>query len=158
MRDPVANAFTVEVPVGWDSVAYSSDQFDVHRNVVSSVSPDGSTVMFVGDPRLPFYWEPSGVTDIFRKTVDVVDFYEIKVFEPMESYLPEYVTGKFGGLPEFEIEGVGPEPELLAQIEGSLIAGAGFSASTAEVRFSYAASGSTINALVVGWALNGGTA
>jgi hypothetical protein len=156
MRDPVDDSFTVEVPEGWDSVAYSSGQFAVHRNVVSSVSPDGKTVLFVGDPKLPMYWDPSGVTDIFRQSIDKVDFYEIKSFEPMESYLPDYVTGKFGDLPEFQIASVEPEPELKGLIESSLIAGAGFSVSTAVVRFSYAASGSTINALVVGWALNGG--
>ncbi len=158
MRDPVEDSFTVEVPEGWDSVAYSSGAFDVHRNVVSSVSPDGKTVMFVGDPRIPFYWDPAGVTDIFRKTVDAFDFYEIQTYQPSEVFMPQYVTRKFGDLPDFEITSVAPEPELLAQIEQGLIQGAGFSASAAEVRFTYVASGATIHAIVVGWALNGGTA
>jgi hypothetical protein len=158
MRDPVEDSFTVEVPEGWDSVAYSSGAFDVHRNVVSTVSPDGKTVMFVGDPRIPFYWEPSSVTDIFRQTVDAFDFYEIQQFQPSESYVPDYVTRKFGELPGFEITSVGPEPELLAQLEKSLIEGAGFSATAAEVRFTYEASGTPINAIVVGWALSGGQA
>ena len=48
LRDPVDDSFTVEVPEGWDSVAYSSGAFEVHRNVVSSVSPDGKTVLFAG--------------------------------------------------------------------------------------------------------------
>jgi len=158
MLDPVDGAFTVEVPEGWDSVAYSSGRYEVSRNVVSSVSPDGKTVMFVGDPKLPFYWDPAGVTDIFRQTVDVVDFYEIQTYRPAETYLPEYVTTKFGGLPEFEISAVGPEPALLSKIEQTLIAGGGFTASAAEVRFSYLASDRKVNAVVVGWALNGGSA
>jgi hypothetical protein len=156
LADPVDNAFTVDVPEGWDSVAYSTGRFEVHRNVVSTVSPDGKTVMFVGDPKLPYYWEPDFVTDIFRKTVTVVDFYEIKKYQKADKYMPKYVTAKFGELPEFEILSVGPEPDLLSAIEKTL--NGGFEASTAEVRFSYSASGETINAVVVGWALNGGTA
>jgi hypothetical protein len=156
LSDPVDNAFTVEVPEGWDSVAYSSGRFEIHRNVVSSVSPDGKTVLFVGDPKIPYYWNPAYVTDIFKKTVKVVDFYEIKKYQKAEKYMPKYVTTKFGELPEFEITSVGPEPDLLAAIEKTL--SGGFEASTAEVRFSYAASGETINAVVVGWALNAGNA
>jgi hypothetical protein len=156
MSDPVDNAFTVEVPEGWDSVAYSSGRFEVHRNVVSSVSPDGKTVMFVGDPKIPFYWNPKYVTDIFKKATKVVDFYEVKKYEKAEKYLPKYVTSKFGELPEFEITSVDEEPDLLRAIEKTL--SSSFEASTAEVRFTYVASGEPINAVVVGWALNGGTA
>ncbi len=157
LRDPVDDSFTVEVPEGWDSVAYSSGAFEVHRNVVSSVSPDGKTVLFAGDPRLPVYWDPAGVTDIFQQTVDAFDFYEIQVYRPSEIYMPEYVMRKFGELPDFEITSVGSKPELLAQIEQSLIQESGFTASAAEVQFSYTASGATIHAVVVGWSLNLGT-
>lgn len=128
MRDPVDDSFTVDVPAGWDSVAYSSGAFEVHRHVVSSVSPDGKTVRFVGDPRILFCWDPAFATDIFRQRVGAFDFSEIQAFQPSEVYLPQYVTCKFADLPEFELTSVGPEPAVLARIKQGLIAGAGFTA------------------------------
>ncbi|MCC6271002.1 MAG: hypothetical protein IT190_06970 [Microbacteriaceae bacterium] len=154
ITDPVDNAFTVEVPEGWDSVAYSSGAYDVHRNVVSSVSPDGKTVLFVGDPRLPFYWNPAFATDVFRQTADAFDFYEIRTAEPAEVYLPEYVTRKFGELPGFTITSVGPAPELLGGADE--LAASGLIQTAAEVRFTYEASGELIHALVEGWAMDSG--
>ena len=74
MRDPVDDSSTVDVPAGWDSVAYSSGDFEVHRHVVSSVSPDGKTVMFVGDPSIPSCWDPAFATDIFSRPVLAVVF------------------------------------------------------------------------------------
>lgn len=157
MNDPVENAFTVNVPEGWDSVAYSSGDLNFSRNMVSSVSPDGKTVIFVGDPKLPMYWSPEWVNPQFQTVVDVIEYWETKAYEPAETYLPDYVTRKFGELPGFEITSVAPEPDLLADMEqGFASTGSPFSVSTAEVRFEYEASGTPIHATVVGWSMNGG--
>src|SRR5690606_8396829 len=58
IMDPVEEAFWVDVPQGWSSAAYLSSEGDVQHFVVTSVSPDGRTVLFLGDPRMPQYWDP----------------------------------------------------------------------------------------------------
>ncbi|MCC6271003.1 MAG: hypothetical protein IT190_06975 [Microbacteriaceae bacterium] len=155
MRDPVGNAFTIEVPEGWDSIAYSSGGFDVHHDVVSTVSPDGKTVLFIGDPKLPMYWDTVGVGGIIQQYVDAIEVYETKAHQAADIYFPEYVTRKFGELPGFEISNVVPEnvfeQRMLALIEE---AGVSYTVTTAEVHFSYqTSSGDVIQALVAGWSM-----
>ncbi len=90
----------------WDSVAYSAGQFDTHREIVSSVSPDGKTVLFMGDPKLPSYNNPATAHPIIVQFADQLDYLELRSYEPAESYFPDYVTRKFGELPDFAITGV----------------------------------------------------
>ncbi|MBX3309899.1 MAG: hypothetical protein KF739_05620 [Cryobacterium sp.] len=156
ISDPVENAFTVEVPVGWDSVAYSAGQFDAHREVVSSVSPDGKTVLFMGDPKLPSYYDPGYASPTIVQFADALDFIDIRAYQPAESYFPDYVTRKFGELPDFTITGVESQPGTVQGLKQSFI-DQGLSAPEAhavEVHFDYTASGETIHGLVVGLTVN----
>ena len=159
MSDPVENAFSVEVPVGWDSVAYSAGKFDVHREVVSSVSPDGKTVLFMGDPKLPSYISPGYADPVIEKFDKLLDYYEIRSYQPAESYFPDYVTRKFGNLPNFEISSVDSQPGTVQRLQQSY-SDRGLSvpdAHAVEVRFSYTASDESIRGLVVGLTINSGS-
>ena len=64
MRDPVENAFTVGMPKGWKNQTYSARVTSIHSTVATSVSPDGSVVIFSGDPSIPQYWSPAAATPI----------------------------------------------------------------------------------------------
>lgn len=156
LSDPVENAFTVEVPEGWDSVAYSAGQFDAHREVVSSVSPDGKTVLFMGDPKLPTYNDPVYANAVIVQFADALDYLEIRAYEPAESYFPEYVTRKFGSLPDFTITSVESQPGTVQALQQAY-SNQGMTAPEAhavEVRFDYTASDETIHGLVVGLTVN----
>ncbi|MCC6271001.1 MAG: hypothetical protein IT190_06965 [Microbacteriaceae bacterium] len=159
VRDPVENAFTVAVPVGWDSVAYSAGKFDVHREVVSSVSPDGKTVLFMGDPKLPTFIDPGSAHSVIVEFDKLLEYYEIRAYQPAESYFPDYVTRKFGELPGFGITSVESQPGTVSSLQKSFV-DAGLPAPEAhavEVRFEYTASGELIHGLVVGLTLNSGS-
>ncbi|MGB3413399.1 MAG: hypothetical protein WBA28_01640 [Microbacteriaceae bacterium] len=159
LRDPVEDAFTVDVPEGWDSVAYSTGQFDAHREVVSSVSPDGKTVLFMGDPKLPTYIEPSSMNPTIRAFEKMLDYYEASVYRAAENYFPDYVTRKFGELPDFVITSVESQPGTVQRLQQSF-RDAGLQAPEAhavDVRFDYTASGTLIHALIVGVTINYGS-
>lgn len=159
VTDPVDNAFTVDVPATWDSVAYSTGGFTNARNVVSSVSPDGKTVLFMGDATLPVYWTPVDILPTTVELANVLDFYVIAEYEPAEAYFPEYVTRKFGELPGFEITSVVSKPDQVQELQQGFIDN-GVPAPEAhmvDVFFDYTASGETIHALVNGMTMNGGS-
>lgn len=158
MFDPVEDAFSVEVPAGWDSVAYSAGMFDVHREVISSVSPDGKTVLFMGDPKLPSYFDPGAAHSVVVQFDKVLELYEIRPYDPAETYFPDYVTRKFGDLPGFAITSTESQPGTVAALqEGFSSAGLPVpEVNAVEVRFEYRSSDSPIRALVVGLTVNSG--
>ena len=63
LTDPLEQAFTVDVPSGWQSEAgmarWSALQIDPY---VRSLSPDKMTYLIIGDPSLPSYAPPTDVT------------------------------------------------------------------------------------------------
>ncbi len=151
VADPVDNAFTVNVPEGWDSVAYSAGGFYDARYMVSSVSPDGKTVLFLGDPKLPLYWNPETVSPENADMASKLDTWEVAAYQPAETYFPDYVNRKFGELPGFEITSVESQPEVTQALQQAADAGGYPSVlRVVEVRFEYIASDEPIHALVTG--------
>lgn len=123
--------------------------------MVSTLSPDGKTVIFIGDPKLPMYWDTVGVGGLVQQYVDAIDVYETKAHQSAEVYLPEYVARKFGELPGFDITGVYPEQMFLKRMQGLIAeAGVSYTVTSAEVHFTYRTSaGDPIEALVAGWSM-----
>ncbi len=117
MTDPVDDSFTVSVPASWDSIAYSTGAFDAHREVVSSISPDGGTVVFLGDPTVPNFWHPEHATAEVHTFADVLDFMEVRSYDPAESYFETWTYEKFGQLPGFRLDGVRTDHDGLARLE-----------------------------------------
>jgi hypothetical protein len=159
MTDPVENSFWVDVPAGWDSVAYASGQFDVHREVVSSISPDGGTVLFLGDPKIPNYWAPEYATPVTVDMADALDFMELRSYTPAETFTPEWAQQKFSELPGFAINGVQSEPEIAAGIQQQFLA-AGLQAPVvhaAQLSFQYDSERGPIRGLLIGITVDGGT-
>ena len=159
ITDPVENAFTVEVPAGWDSVAYLSSEGSVRHQVVTSVSPDGRTVLFVGDPKMPNYWDPDRANDITRQFAGWLDLMQLQYYYPADMYFPDYTIEKFGALPDFEMLRTTDAPELVRQVQQEF-ANAGLGtpeAHAVRVRFSYSTDdGTPMQGLIVGVTINGG--
>lgn len=159
MTDPVENAFTVLVPAGWDSVAYLSSEGDVRHQVVTTVSPDGRTVLFVGDPKMPAYWDPDRAHEITRQFAEWLDLMELQHYYPADMYFADYTIEKFGELPGFEMLSTTDAPEIVAQLQQDFM-NVGLGAPevhAARVRFAYSTDdGTPMFGLIVGATINGG--
>jgi hypothetical protein len=116
MTDPVDDSFTVGVPRGWDSIAYSTGAFDAHREVVSTVSPDGGTVLFLGDPTVPNFWYPATATAEIIQFSEVLDYMDVREYDRAESYFDAWTQDKFGALPGFELDSVQTDTDGLARL------------------------------------------
>lgn len=159
LRDPVKDAFTVKVPKGWNTVAYSSGEFGEHREVVNSVSPDGGTVLFVGDPKIPSYYNPETADPFLVQYADTTDFVELQSYVSADEYFAQYTEDKFGALPGFEIERVEDNGETAEKIHQKY-AQAGLPVTQAHavnVYFAYEAEGKTVHGLVSGMTIDLGS-
>jgi len=160
MVDPVAQSFTVEVPSGWDSTAFSTGMYSDHRTTVISVSPDASTVLFVGDPALPDYWvpsDPNNQTDAVRSWVDMSERAVWSEYQDAGSWVAEWVQGKFSALDGFVMHGTEDLPDDAAQI-AQMIAqatGAQVMVTAARASFEYASAAGTMSGSVRGVTFGG---
>ncbi len=152
VSDPVENGFTVQMPKGWRNLAYTARSFDLTRFVLNSVSPDGSTVLFIGDPTVPLYVEPSfSAINVTRMQVKVQPLMSISEFQPAQVYFPAYVTRKFGALEGFEMLPPEDDPEALAVNEAKMKAEGTSAPLTATlIRFKYIDAGKPLYAMVSG--------
>lgn len=160
LTDPVDDSFTVSAPRGWSSIAYSSGSFDAHIEVMSTVSPDGGTVIFLGDPTSPNYWDPAQADDLTRQFAEMLDFMELRSYTPATVYFEEWTLDRFGGLGGFSLDGVvNDQPSTDRLLER--MAAVGFyppGAHSAIVDFSYDSERGRIHARVFGTTLNFGSA
>lgn len=157
MVDPVAESFSVSVPVGWDSIAYSSGAFDVHREVVSSVSPDGGTVLFMSDPKRPDYIDPNVAMPIELEYTDLLEYQEVRPYTTAREYFDWWTREKFGALPGFQLQGIDDDPEYLQVLQNVWVSH-GFAVppmSAVRVHFSYSSeSQGAIKGLVQGYTVD----
>ncbi|MBX3194572.1 MAG: hypothetical protein KF727_05665 [Microbacteriaceae bacterium] len=159
MTDPVAQSFTVDVPKGWNSIAYSNGGFDVHREVVSTVSPDGGTVIFLGDPKAPNFWDPDLATDLEKQFADALEFIDLRRYEPAPSYFTNWVEGRFGSLSGYRFVGVEEDKQAASDLMQRFTQAGVYMRQihVAKIRFSYQSSkGETIDGLVYGYTMDGG--
>jgi len=139
VTEPAYGSFTVAVPAGWDNLVYATVDGQIHRTLVTSVSPDGQTVIFIGDPTIPSYWEPAMADDMTRQFAEWLDSMELASYVPAPDYLRAYLSDKFGALPDFSVGAVTESPDV-AQQRYQQYAAAGISVSAVDVaraEFSY---------------------
>lgn len=158
--DPTNGAFEVGVPVGWDNLVYCTVDGQVHKEVVSSVSPDGGTVVFIGDPKIPSYWNPDTADPITQQFAEWLPTMDLARYDPAPSYFEAYVTRKFGELADFSLTSVEPnEPTRASLVEG--LAAAGIQAldvSAVNVRFTFTdEEGNPTEAIVIGTTIDNGS-
>lgn len=158
LTDPVDDSFTVSAPRGWSSIAYSSGAFDAHREIMSTVSPDGGTVIFLGDPTSPNYWDPAQADDLTRQFAEMLDYMELRSYTPATAYYEEWTVDRFGGLGGFRLDGVANDQESADRLLGQMAA-AGYyppAAHSAIIDFSYDSERGRIHARVFGTTLDFG--
>ncbi len=62
--------------------------FDIHSTVATSVSPDGSALIFSGDPSIPQYWNPATATPVHHDITRAHPRMRIEAFVPATAYFP----------------------------------------------------------------------
>lgn len=141
--DPVEQAFTVSMPRGWQNRAWLRRNGAMVREIATSTSPGGGTALFMGDPTLPMFCDPSVMMPLPGSVV--------RPYQSVEHVLPGYVQGRFGSSPGFRILGMAPFPELFHLLgERARRAGAAQVWITAgRLRFEYQEGGATVNAVLV---------
>jgi hypothetical protein len=157
LRDPIEGAYTVGMPKGWHNRTYLARVLNVATWVDTTVSPDGSVLIFIGDPNLPQYWDPAQSPPMLHHVARVNPKLRMEPYQPAENYLPGYVKRKFGKLPGFTVVSSGPDQELLREtLEKVRAKGMNLDMSVAKVKFRYTDNGKPMNALVLGANANGG--
>ncbi|HLP00328.1 MAG TPA: hypothetical protein VK171_17155 [Fimbriimonas sp.] len=152
IRDPVEDSFTVEAPKGWYNKAYSTRIFDIHRQVVTCVSPNSDTVIFLGDPNMPQYWDPAHANPVTYEWAKVNPMQKIEPYRPATEYFREYATKKFGKLGNFEISRTEMREDVMERMATKL-AEKGIQTKTVEiveVYFSYDDKGKKMSGLLSG--------
>lgn len=159
VSDPVHNAFSAGVPNGWDNLVYSTVEGQVTKEVVNSVSPDGETILFIGDPKIPSYWNPATANPVTVSFTEQLDFMDLKSYVPAPDYLSTYVTEKFGDLPGFRVTEIVSDPESEAKGRDAW-ASRGLTVPTihvADAHFAYESEdGEEVRALVIGTTIDSG--
>ena len=155
MVDPVAQCFTVEMPAGWDSTVFSSGSYADARQTAVSVSPDGNTILFVGDPTTPTYWSPSAMGEMGEPVTDIIDqsdTVEWSEYQLATERVENWVQQKFGDLDGFMLLGTEDAPDI-AQ-EGMEIMqpqlDVPLTVTSARTYFQYASDAGTMNGMVTG--------
>ena len=151
MRDPVENAYTLGMPKGWHNQTYSARVQDIHSMVATSTSPDGSVLIFSGDPSIPQYWSPAAATPIQRSMARTHPRMKIESFVRATSYFPGYVKRKFAGLPGFKLISTVADVDAEARLKQKFVsAGVRLEPTVANVEFSYHEGGKAMRGLVIG--------
>src|SRR4029079_5349983 len=90
----------------WQNQAYQVRVYDQPRSVVTSRSPDGGAFLFLGDPHLPAFAEPS------PQAFGGNPMMQVHPYVPADAFFLNYVHQRYGQAPGFRIMGCGPNPTL----------------------------------------------
>lgn len=157
LKDPVENAYTVGMPEGWANRTHSVRVFNIHSMLDITVSPNGSVLIYAGDPSIPQYWSPDAANPITYDMARVNPRMRIEPFRPAAAFFPEYVKRKFGKLPDFKITASGPDEELREKLQAKFDErGINMRATAAQVAFTYTENGTRRNALIMGQCADSG--
>jgi hypothetical protein len=149
--DPVENAYSLGMPKGWQNRTYTARILGAATYVDVTVSPNGSVVMFLGDPNLPQYFSPNGAGELEYSMARMSSKMRIEPFQPAEQYFPAYVQRKFGQLPGFRLISTETDQQVLNGLQQRM-AQAGINArpTAAKVRFAYMEGAQQMNGLLAG--------
>lgn len=149
MRDPVEDMFSIGMPKGWSNRVYSVRVFDVNTMVATAISPDGSVVIFAGDPSMPQYWSPGNPSA--QQMAQFNKMMRIEPFVSAERYFPAYAKRKFGKLPGFKIVSSGTDEEEQEKLQRKFSErGMNVRATVAKVDFNFQDGGRVLHARIMG--------
>lgn len=157
LTDPVENAYTIDMPKGWSNRTYTARVGEIASQVDTTISPNGSVLIFAGDPYMGQYWNPDQANEMTYLAAKYNPAMKIEPFRPASEFFPDYVQNKFGKLPDFQITSSEDKPEIASQLQAKFDEkGMTMQATCAEVRFTYTDNGKPMQALIQGFSSNGG--
>lgn len=138
ITDAKENAFSVNMPKGWESKVSLERFFNISRQCGVSVSPDNKIRVFFGDPTIPNFTIPIPELGLFEGGPFSNQLSQIRVYTPADKFLPEYTFMAFGKRNGFKIVSIHPNPKLQSEYEKSFQqAGAESTISASTVSFEY---------------------
>ena len=151
LRDPVENCFTVQVPKGWFNQGYVMRQYDIHREVVICVSPNSDTVLFLGDPSIPQYWNPTHANEMTHWFASLNPMMKIVPPQTASQYFTSYTQRKFGKLPGYKLAGITTNAKVEENMYKTLEKhGLTAKCSAVDAKFTYEDKGRKMSAHLIG--------
>lgn len=150
ISDGNENAFTLQMPGGWQNQAALVRVYDQVRNAVTSRSPDGGTLLFVGDPSLPTFLEPGTMPATSPMT-------QVHPFVPADVFFRQNVCQRYGHRTGFHLTSIGPSPAFERFLQdGARKHGGNIGITAARIAFDYINNGVTMHTLLHGISLSYG--
>ncbi len=151
VEEPHEQSFTMDVPIGWTNSLYVHRVYEIVKPVTTAVSPDKGTLLFIGDARMPLFYNP---TDVWGNTASLPSQNPlIMVAQPQSAvqYFGNYVKAKFGNNRNFQIISVAPSP-IYAQLTVNRAANFGhnINADAVTITLCYEAEGKKYNVIING--------
>ncbi len=151
VNDMTENSFSIQMPEGWQNAALLHRKWSTPRSLVTAVSPDKNTVIYLGDPGLPVYTFPNSQMENQYRQLGMQSPFPSMKYRNAENYFSEYIQKRFGNLEGFRIlEKFDNKPvlELLAKEIKKLTFKV--DVTTVSYRFEYKSKGRTIHGLLNG--------
>lgn len=146
IADMTENSFSIAMPAGWNNAALLHRKHQSPRALVTSVSPDKNTVIYLGDPRLPVYTIPGSGFDAPYRQFNIKYPYQIAPSVSAETYFSDYLRKHFGGMEGFRIiEKFDNHPILEQQRKEMAKLTMNVGVTNASYRFVYTSKGRTIH-------------
>ncbi|MEZ4850046.1 MAG: hypothetical protein R3B93_15795 [Bacteroidia bacterium] len=153
--DPKENAFSIAMPMGWNSQVSMERPYGIIRSCGVSVSPDQRTSIFFGDPTLPMFQMPNPMMFLFRGMNTGNPLKQVENFIPAQHFTPHYVETRYGHFPGFRIHSVQPNP-FIRQHSINKLREIGLNAPVTEasVLFTFQENGQTVYGQINGVTIN----
>lgn len=151
MVDPNENSFSLQMPKGWRNQAFLVRNQGMERRVVQAVSPDGGTTIFMGDPNMPNFQEPTPFMDFNNPLLHMNPMSRVHPYVPAEPFFMDYVRGRYGMAPGFRITGSSPNPTIEQSVYAEMQrAGMHCLVTAVTIAFEYIDNGRPVRALLFG--------
>ncbi len=103
MTDPNENAFTIDVPKGWNS-RISLERFNtITRQCGVTVSPDNKTRVFFGDPSIPNFVLPEPSIGLYENGPFDTPTSQLRQFVSDENFMSDYTKMAYGRSTSIEL-------------------------------------------------------
>lgn len=115
VTEPMEGAFTILMPEGWQNQAYLQREHSLNRIIASSIQPDGGTMIYLSDPRIPYFMEPNPYID--PQLMAFSPSMRMQPYTPADAFFQDYVRQCFSGAPHFRITEITDSPDLQRILE-----------------------------------------
>jgi hypothetical protein len=142
IADTKENAFSLNMPKGWESRASLERFFTISRQCGVTISPDKKTRIFFGDPTIPNFTIPMPEIGLFEDSPFGNQLSQVRPYIPSDKFLPDYCQMAFGKRNSFKIVSVKPNQQLQSDYEKSFQqSGAQSTITASTVVFEYSENG-----------------